>query len=245
MLFRSHTHHVNGLQTLSGGDITTYGKTVNHPNQNTPFFYALLVVRKNKTKDPLERYTIKHFIFRRHDNDFYEIPSRQVEIVDTPLVWPLENAMAIKHSKDAPKHSERTIKDSAHSPVANLGARPERVYDRDILKEFFQDVHPFTSAKLGFYWRGTIDLLDGSKVQVVLMEDTSLETPRYSLVLRDVPKPLEEVVELLSKQEYQSARVALITAERFCNRLLYSQHIVGKKTKTKWRNLLCKFSLST
>jgi hypothetical protein len=25
-----HTHHVNGLQTLSGGDFTTYQRTVNH-----------------------------------------------------------------------------------------------------------------------------------------------------------------------------------------------------------------------
>jgi hypothetical protein len=26
-----HTHHVNGLQTLSGGDFTTYQRMVNHP----------------------------------------------------------------------------------------------------------------------------------------------------------------------------------------------------------------------
>ncbi|HXR46686.1 MAG TPA: hypothetical protein VN784_04535 [Candidatus Limnocylindrales bacterium] len=243
-----HTHHVNGLQTLSGGDITTYRKTVNHSNQNTPFFYALLVVRKDKTKDPLQRYAIKHFIFRRHHDDFYEIPSRQVEIVDTPLVWPLEDAAAVKHNEQAPKHPERAIqysKYSMHSPANNLGAQPERVYDRDILAEYFQDVHPFTSAKLGFYWRGTIDLLDGSKVQVVLVEDATSDSPKYSLVLRNMPKSLEEVAELLAKQEFQSARVALITAERFCNRILYKQHIVGKPPKSKLRNLLCKFSLST
>jgi hypothetical protein len=240
-----HTHHVNGLQTLSGGDITTYGKTVNHPKQNTPFFYALLVVRKNKTKDPLDRYAIKHFIFRRHHDDFYEIPSRQVEIVDTPLVWPLEDDATVKHGEDAPKQIEPTARYTAHSSASNLGARPERVYDRDILTDFFQDVRPFTSAKLGFYWRGTIDLLDGSKIPIVLVEDSTLDAPKYSLILRDVPKPLDEVAELLSKQEFPSARVALITAERFCNRFLYQQHIVGKKPKNKLRNLLCKFSLST
>src|SRR5713226_5747036 len=41
-----HTHHVNGLQTLSGGDRETYHATVNHHNHNTDFFYALLVTRK-------------------------------------------------------------------------------------------------------------------------------------------------------------------------------------------------------
>src|SRR5260370_40320475 len=33
-----HTHHVNGLATLSGGDKTTYQNTVNHDKHNTDFF---------------------------------------------------------------------------------------------------------------------------------------------------------------------------------------------------------------
>src|SRR6266481_5099560 len=86
-----HTHHVNGLQTLSGGDIETYYRTVNHPNHNTPFFYALLVTEKHKTSNPLRRYTIKHYMFRRGEERIYEIPSRHVEIVDRPLLWPLES----------------------------------------------------------------------------------------------------------------------------------------------------------
>ena len=40
-----HTHHVNGLQHLSDGDIETYFRTVNHRNHNAPFFYALLVYK--------------------------------------------------------------------------------------------------------------------------------------------------------------------------------------------------------
>src|SRR6266487_882730 len=36
-----HTHHVNGLQTLSSGDKATYKRIVNHHNHNTDFFYAL------------------------------------------------------------------------------------------------------------------------------------------------------------------------------------------------------------
>ena len=47
-----HTHHVNGLQTLSGGDIETYHRTVNHHNHNTPFFYALLVTAKTQNVGP-------------------------------------------------------------------------------------------------------------------------------------------------------------------------------------------------
>ena len=68
-----HTHHVNGLPTLSGGDLETYYRTVNHQNHNTPFFYALLVTAKHRTSDPRRRYSIKHFVFRRGDKDFYEV----------------------------------------------------------------------------------------------------------------------------------------------------------------------------
>lgn len=206
-----HTHHVNGLQTLSGGDITTYTKTVNHPNQNTPFFYALLVVSQNSSSDPLERYNFKHFIFHRGDDGFYEIPSRQVEIVNTPIVWPLA-----KHGHQHERSGGATAKQAAIS-----NARPERVYDRDILSEFYTGIKPFSSPKFGFYWRGNIELVNGSEIQVVLVEDSTSAQPSYTLMMRDVPKHLEEIGEKLSKQEFSSARVACITAERLCNRYLY------------------------
>jgi proteasome lid subunit RPN8/RPN11 len=217
-----HTHHVNGLQTLSDGDITTYSKTVNHPNQNTPFFYALLVVAKHESEDPLERYSFKHFIFRRGDDDFYEIPSRQVEIVDTPLVWPLVHRVA--------HHGHHAVRPAEPKRVGNVSAQPERVYDRDILSEFYKGVRPFTSPKLGFYWRGTVELLDGSEVQVVLLEDSSSNVPSYSLVIRDAPQHLAEIAEKLSKQDFSSARVALMTAERLCNRFLYKRQSLKHKS---------------
>jgi hypothetical protein len=211
-----HTHHVNGLQTLSGGDITTYTKTVNHPKQNTPFFYALLVVGRNASSDPLERYSFKHFIFRRGYDDFYEIPSQQVEIVNTPLVWPVVRRV--------PHHGHLAGGDVETKRPVSLNAQPERVYDRDILSEFYRGIKPFTSPKLGFYWRGRLELLDGSDVEVVLVEDSSSERLTYTLMIRDAPKDLAEVTEKLSKQDFPSARVALVMAERLCNRFLYKHH---------------------
>ncbi len=225
-----HTHHVNGLQTLSSGDIATYSKTVNHHNHNTNFFYALLVVEKHKSKDPLERYSFKHFIFRRGDDQFYEIAPRHVEIVDSPLVWPtaapVEHARVIRTSNQA----EAARRHVSHSTSEKVRPQAERVYDRDILAEFYQGVRPYSSPKLGFYWRGPIELLDGSKVEAVLVEDSSGPAPTYSLVLRDAPKPLKDIAELLSKQEFASARVALISAERLCNRFLFEKISGGSKS---------------
>jgi len=205
-----HTHHVNGLQHLSGGDIETYFRTVNHRNHNTPFFYALLVTAKHHSSEPLRRYTVKHYLFRREDERIYELHGRQVEIVDAPLVWP---AGAGAHQN---KHG---------SPAGHdLGANPSRVYDKEILGEFYRGVRPFSSAKLGMYWRGTLELLDGSQVEVVLLEDAEAARPTYTVTLREPPAALKSLAEEIATVEFPSARAALITAERSCNRALYTHH---------------------
>ena len=43
-----HSHHVNGLPTLSSGDRATYHRIVEHRLHNTDFFYALLVIAKQR-----------------------------------------------------------------------------------------------------------------------------------------------------------------------------------------------------
>lgn len=204
-----HTHHVNGLQNLSGGDIDTYRRTVNHHNHNTSFFYALLVTAKNNTSDPLRRYSIKHYMFPRGDESIYEIPSYHVQIVDKPLLWPAASSQDTKQNR---------------YPIPNkLGVRPGRAYDHDILSEFYQRVRPFTSPKLGLYWGGPIELLDGSSVEVIVLEDPAADRPSYSVTLREPPDSLKDIAEELAKAEFSSARAALITTERSCNRALYRQ----------------------
>jgi hypothetical protein len=205
-----HTHHVNGLQTLSGGDIETYHRTVNHRSHHAPFFYALLVTAKHRSSDPLGRYTVKHYLFRRGDERIYELRRDQVEIVDVPLIWPERAGHPHDKRGSHPKHE--------------LRANPDRAYDSDILSEFYQGVRPFSSAKLGIYWRGPLELLDGSKVEVVLLEDSAAAKPTYTVTLREPPAALKGLAEEIADLEFPSARAALITTERSCNRALYRQH---------------------
>jgi len=212
-----HTHHVNGLQTLSGGDVDTYSRTVNHRKHNTSFFYALLVTTKNRTKDPIRRYSLRHYVFRRGDERYYEVSPDLIQIVNEPLVWPTAMPdMKKEHRQEAP----------------HLGAQPERVYDRDILGEFYQEFRPYSSEKLGFYWRGALELLDDSKVQVVVLEDSATSKPTYSATLREPADVLKGVAEELGKREFPSARAALITAERICNRVLYEHQGRSRETKS-------------
>jgi beta-lactamase superfamily II metal-dependent hydrolase len=107
-----HTHHVNGFPTLSSGDRATYHRTVNHNEHNTDFFYALLVVARNRELAG-ERYACKHFIFFRGDPNGYELPSSAVQIVDRPIVWPRG------------QHSEPTRKNpTAKTLSVDTGYRP-------------------------------------------------------------------------------------------------------------------------
>lgn len=206
-----HTHHVNGLQHLSDGDIETYYRTVNHRNHNAPFFYALLVTAKHRSSDPLGRYTVKHYIFRRGDERIYELRRDQVDIVDAPLIWPMASRRSHEKHDDGPK-------------FPGLRANPNRVYDNDILSEFYRGVRPFSSAKLGMYWRGPLELMDGSKIEVVLLEDSTAANPAYTVTLREPPPVLKGLAQEIANVEFPSARAALITTERSCNRALYRHY---------------------
>jgi hypothetical protein len=204
-----HTHHVNGLDRLSEGDIETYYRNVNHSSHNTPFFYALLVTAKHKSSDPLSRYAVKHYIFRRADERIYELHRDQVEIVDAPLIWPGE-------TKDHEDKSEQ-------NPIREPRGNSNRVYDKDILTEFFPGFRPFSNAKLGMYWRGPLELLDGRNVEVVLLEDSAAAHPTYTVTLREPLAALKDLAAEIAGVEFHSARAALITTERSCNRVLYRQ----------------------
>lgn len=79
-----HTHHPNGLRTLSDGDCATYRKCVNSPNHNTDFFYALLVTHSNP--GGTMRYGVRHFVFVRHSPNCVEVMESNVNISSTKLI---------------------------------------------------------------------------------------------------------------------------------------------------------------
>ena len=203
-----HTHHVNGLATLSSGDKTTYQTTVNHHNHNTDFFYALLVVRKAPGRD--RRYGIKHYFFRRNDDTAYEIPDAQVRIVDTPVLWPL-SAEKVLPSPSSRHHAE--IQDDAN---------PERVKDQEFFSEFYPNLKPLFSKSIGaFYWKGRLDLVDGSQADVLAMESSTGRKSSYSITIAGQALPVSDVLARYKNRTFKSARHAVLYLERDINRGIY------------------------
>lgn len=202
-----HTHHVNGLQTLSGGDRTTYFATVNHHNHNTDFFYALLVVRKNSGHKP--RYEVKHFFLRRKDDTIYEIPHAEVRITDTAALWPRRAGHPTSHADQS-------------SPATQLRAsNVERTKDQDFFADFYPHLKALLSKSIGaVYWKGQLELVDGSNVQVVAVEDTSNGVPSYSITASG-SQAIADILVTYKERRFPSARRAVLGLERDLNKALY------------------------
>jgi proteasome lid subunit RPN8/RPN11 len=203
-----HSHHVNGLSTLSSGDKITYHNIVNHDKHNTDFFYALLVVRK--TINGNQRYEVKHYLVFRNDDVVYEIPGSQIHLLE--------------QSRCSPRSTEGIFgsSTSSHETEVALDANVERVRDQEFFVEFFPGLKPGFSKTLGaLYWKGQLALVDGSHAEVLVMESKNNGKPFYSIALTGRNLPLSRVLESYKDRSFNSARAAVFHLERDVNRELY------------------------
>jgi hypothetical protein len=228
-----HTHHVNGLRHLSGGDVDTYRRIVGHQNHNTDFFYALLVVEKHRRATGLDRYAFKHYVLRRGDPAVYEIAPDKVTITDASLMWPLEAARAPGPSASRQGGGGYGAYEAASVEADAEATRQSRVYDRDLISQFYPKVKAFQAEKLGLYWRGAITLVDGSEVEAVVLEDAATPAATYKITLRNAPEALAKAAAGLGERSFPSSRAALVTAERACNAELFGARTGGKR-RGKW-----------
>lgn len=74
-----HSHHCNGLQTLSGGDIEGYHRTVNKAAYRPDYFLASLVTRLPRGVGDVG--WINHFLFARGKGEHYQITD-SIVVVD-------------------------------------------------------------------------------------------------------------------------------------------------------------------
>ena len=211
-----HTHHVNGYPTLSAGDRQTYNRTVNHGLHNTRFFYALLVVSRGDADDPSGRYRVRHFIVYRNDEAVYEIPPEAVRVTKGAL-WLPGKEPSKKRKKKTGTHSERTLDEAT-----------ERAIDQRFLKEFFPNLRPFlSSGNETVYWKGPIDLIDGTEVIAVIAEVDENDTAGYAVRLRETREELAGTIEESRKARFGSVRAAVFDVQRILNERLYGAALGG------------------
>lgn len=197
-----HTHHVNGYPTLSRGDEDTYFKTVNHPQHNTDFFYAVLVVRKNASGNP--RYEVNHYLLLRGHDTVYEVPKSQVRVVDVPVLWPAD--------------TERNPPSSTNDDSQSI----ERVKDQEFFSNFYPNLKPLFSKSLGaLYWKGPVPLVDGSQADLVVMEHPGDRLTSYSITAGHAGSICDDVSIKYRDREFPSARHAVINLERDLNREIF------------------------
>lgn|SRR5487761_22411 len=201
-----HTHHVNGLATLSQGDHATYHRVVSHEKHNIDFFYALLVVKKNHGRDP--RYEIKHYFFRRNDDRVDEIPSSQVRVVDTPVLWPSRTERTTLPSSSSQHHKEESL------------PNVERVKDQDFFADFYPGLKVLFSKSVGtLYWKGALGLIDGSRAEVVAMENSANGQQYYSITTGR--KEFAEAMTEYKTRRFHSARHAVFHLLNDLNQAIY------------------------
>ena len=201
-----HTHHVNGYPTLSGGDVATYRRIVNHRLHNLDFFYALLVTNRNEGREGLDRYSARHYVLFRGDDAVHEVGSEDVLMTDHARIWPKEETGG----------RERRADESAGDRTS--GAVEVRARDQMVLGVLCPSMEPRLSPRTGtFFWKGSLPLIDGSSVEVRVVEVEDGGALHYYPVVAGASGGVGEMCETA----FASASVAIRALELRMNAEIY------------------------
>ena len=201
-----HTHHVNGYPTLSGGDVATYRRIVNHEFHNLDFFYALLVTRRNEGRAGLDRYSARHYVLFRGDSTVHEVASEDVVVTEQPRVWPT-----------AVTGDDENVGGDTDGAS---GAVEVRAHDKMVLSVLCPSMEPRLSKRTGtFFWRGSLPLIDGSLREVSIAEVAD----EGGLVYHPVVADSSEGVSVLCETPFASASLAVRALELRMNEEIYGR----------------------
>lgn len=104
-----HSHHCNGLDNLSAGDIAGYIDSVNDPRYGCDHFLAILVVGVRK-QGPVCRY----YMFSKGSRDFSELPRGSIHEISKSF------------------HLEKALKAFERASRKHLRGKPDSTNDSDV-----------------------------------------------------------------------------------------------------------------
>ncbi|MBI5778299.1 MAG: hypothetical protein HZA49_02460 [Planctomycetes bacterium] len=209
-----HTHHVNGLDALSRGDIETYTRTVNHTKHNIDFFYALLVTSKNDAFFKHGRYIVKHFLFKKGAVAGFEIPHSKIKIIKEPAIF-------IDRGEDADERPNKEVLTDT-TATSQIAIKQIRTRDKEIISKMYPDIETFLSKQTNsILWRGNIKLIDDSLVEILIAESILEDKPLYYIVVSSPNGQFFKCNKLYMERSFDSAWKALYLFERDLNREIF------------------------
>ena len=107
-----HSHHCNGLRTLSSGDVRGYLRTVNRPEYRLNYFLASLITRLPRAAG--DRDWLNHYLFVRGEKEYHKVDGL-INMVD----WPTRFGEITNHSDDSSKTGVPTALDGGHVSTLN------------------------------------------------------------------------------------------------------------------------------
>jgi hypothetical protein len=199
-----HTHHVNGYPTLSSGDKATYHRIVNHSLHNIDFFYALLVTNKrSRVEGP--RYDVRHFIFKRGQQNEIEVSPDRITFSDDACLWPKTS-------------------DDQSAETGGRDVQVTRAWDYQLISRMYPDLKLFQNRNGLIYWKGVVQLSDSSQVSLAVVEDANGELPSYTPMLIDPEGHYTSVAKGLAQLSLPTGIEACGMAERKLNEAVAADH---------------------
>ena len=127
-----------------------------------------------------------------------------------------------------PLQSSKTPEPSVSPPSEGgpSAANPERAKDQEFFSEFYPGFKALLAKDIGApYWKGPLALVDGSRAEVVAMEDPDDGARSYSIASSCKNPAIADILEQYKQRKFRSARHAVLHLERDLNQELYR----GKK----------------
>ena len=163
---------------------------------------------------------MRHYVFFRGDDDVHEVGAGNVRVTDEPRLWP--------RSDGASTHALRGDRAQAQGTCGTVAIRAR---DQSVLKVLCPSFEPRLTAQSGtFFWKGPLSLVDGSVIDVKVVEVEAEDGLHYYPILATVSG---EVAQLCATP-FSSAFEAVRALELRMNQEIYDSTIKGSEGE-KWK----------
>lgn len=179
-----HSHHSNGYQNLSNGDMETYVYNVNDRNYNLDWFFVMLVTRLKK-----QSVEAKYYLFHRDDERVYVIPQEYIK--ETNNNYKYENILhEVEHStysdrNQRPKFRAEFVRDH-HAKDEEYMMNKIRLDDKNWFRDNYPSARMYQSKKdSSINWRWSISTNKGvMEIKYIYPENANKSLGNAMLVIK-------------------------------------------------------------